>query len=56
MSKSAPVRGACGARPAASAVRQRPLLALLETSKLAADVEAVDHIDEYLYGSLELET
>jgi hypothetical protein len=28
------------------------LLALLELSKLAADVEPVDDIDEYLYGSL----
>ena len=51
LSKSALIR-VCVERGLPSASFDNGLLALLELSKLAADVEPVDDIDEYLYGSL----
>ena len=51
MSKSALIR-LCLARELSSEPDDNVLLALLELSKEAADVDSVDDIDEYLYGSL----
>ncbi len=51
MSKSALVRE-CVERGLPTESFDNGLLALLELSKLTADVEPVDDIDEFLYGSL----
>ena len=51
ISKSALVRD-CLRRELSAEPFDNGLLALLELSKQAADIEPVEDIDEYLYGSL----
>ena len=55
LSKSALIRE-CVARELGERPADNVLLPLLELSKLNQDVEPVDDIDEYLYGSLGQET
>jgi hypothetical protein len=55
MSKSALIR-LCLARELSREPDDNVLLALLELSKEAADVEPVDDIDAFLYGPLEAES